>query len=63
MLHGRSHLSVAPSAVVNCPSISRDQKRVRELIEQETGVKPVQVAGCDVHLLRRAGKSPDRPAS
>lgn len=65
MLHGRRYLSVPPSAVVNCPAVSRDHARYRLLIEQETGVKPVQVAGCDVHLLRRragAAEPAQRPA-
>lgn len=53
MLHGRRYLSTPPSAVVNCPAFGRVQKPYRQLIEQETGAKPVRVADCDVYLLRR----------
>lgn len=53
MLHGRSSLSTTPSAVVHCPTGWTEQKKYRQLIEQETGMKPVQVSGCEVYLLRR----------
>lgn len=62
MLQGRSNLSTAPSAVVHCPTAWTEHKKYRQLIEQESGMKPVAVSGCEVYLLRRRGSATPQPA-